>query len=119
MHDRIIGALETCCRQGEMLHPEPPRRVAAAPDRYPGANAKDAKNRRIPLAPGRTSIREVQSVTLHGYQARADTSTASLARDLQPTPHGFDDRAQRHGLPEHAGGVKLFRRGIRQGELVS
>lgn len=52
MHDRIIGALETCCCQGEMLRIQ---------NRYvdwdqhqiaiPGAHAKDAENRRIPFDP--------------------------------------------------------------------
>ena len=57
MHDRIIGALETCCRQGEMLriqnrHVEWPLHQIV----IPGANAKDAENRRIPFDPqGRLS----------------------------------------------------------------
>src|SRR5215203_5650660 len=43
MHDRIIGALERCCRQGEMLriqnrHVEWPQHQIV----IPGANAKDA-----------------------------------------------------------------------------
>jgi integrase len=57
MHDRIIGALETCCRQDEMLriqnrHVEWPQHQIV----IPGANAKDAENRRIPFDPqGRLS----------------------------------------------------------------
>ncbi len=52
MHDRLIGALETCCRQGEMLriqnrHVDWERHQIA----IPGANAKDAENRRIPFDP--------------------------------------------------------------------
>jgi hypothetical protein len=52
MHDRIIGALETCCRQGEMLriqnrHVEWPQHQIV----IPAANAKDAENRRIPFDP--------------------------------------------------------------------
>ena len=48
MHDRLIGALETCCRQGEMLriqnrHVEWPQHQIV----IPGANAKDAENRRM------------------------------------------------------------------------
>lgn len=52
MHDRLIGALEACCRQGEMLRIQ---------NRYvdwdqhqiaiPGEHAKDAENRRIPFDP--------------------------------------------------------------------
>jgi len=52
MHDRIIGALETCCRQGEMLriqnrHVDWDQRQIA----IPGAHAKDMENRRIPFDP--------------------------------------------------------------------
>ena len=48
MHDRIVGALETCCRQGEMLriknrHVDWEQHQIA----IPGSNAKDAENRRI------------------------------------------------------------------------
>ena len=50
MHDRIIGALETCCRKGEMLriqnrHIDWERQQIA----IPGRHAKDAENRRIPF----------------------------------------------------------------------
>jgi integrase len=52
MHDRLIGALETCCRQGEMLriqnrHVDWERHQIA----IPGAHAKDGENRRIPFDP--------------------------------------------------------------------
>ncbi len=52
MHDRVIGALETCCRQGEMLriqnrHVDWERHQIA----IPGRHAKDAENRRIPFDP--------------------------------------------------------------------
>ena len=52
MHDRIIGALETCCRRGEMLriqnrHVDWERHQIA----IPGRHAKDAENRRIPFDP--------------------------------------------------------------------
>jgi len=52
MHDRIIGALETCCRRGEMLriqnrHVDWERHQIAIPSRH----AKDAENRRIPFDP--------------------------------------------------------------------
>jgi integrase len=52
MHDRIIGALETCCRQGEMLRIQN-RHVDWDQHQVviPGANAKDAENRRIPFDP--------------------------------------------------------------------
>ena len=52
MHDRLIGALETCCRQGEMLriqnrHVDWERHQIA----IPGRHAKDGENRRIPFDP--------------------------------------------------------------------
>jgi len=52
MHDRIIGALETCCRRGEMLriqnrHVDWERHQIA----IPGRHAKDAENRRVPFDP--------------------------------------------------------------------
>ena len=52
MHDRIIGALETCCRRGEILriqnrHVDWERNQIA----IPGRHAKDAENRRIPFDP--------------------------------------------------------------------
>ena len=52
MHDRLIGALETCSRQGEMLRIQnrnvdwEQHQIAIA-----GAHAKDAENRRIPFDP--------------------------------------------------------------------
>jgi integrase len=52
MHDRIIGALETCSRQGEMLriqnrHVDWEQHQIA----IPGRHAKDGENRRIPFDP--------------------------------------------------------------------
>jgi integrase len=52
MHDRIIGALELCCRQGEMLLIQNKR---VDWDNYtigiPGHTTKDKENRRIPFDP--------------------------------------------------------------------
>jgi len=52
MHDRIIGAIETCCRQGEMLRIKN-KDVDWAQHQViiRGANAKDSENRRIPFDP--------------------------------------------------------------------
>lgn len=52
MHDRIVGAIETCCRQGEMLRIQS-RHVDWQHHQLaiPGANAKDAENRRVPFDP--------------------------------------------------------------------
>jgi integrase len=52
MHDRIIGALETCCRQGEMLRIQN-RDVDWTQHQIliRAENAKDNENRRIPFDP--------------------------------------------------------------------
>jgi len=52
IHDRLIGALETCCRQGEMLRIQN-RDVDWTQHQIviQGANAKDHENRRIPFDP--------------------------------------------------------------------
>jgi hypothetical protein len=51
-HDRIIGALELCCRRGEMLLIQN-RRINwdTCQIGIPGATAKDKENRRIPFNP--------------------------------------------------------------------
>jgi integrase len=52
LHDRIIGALELCCRRGEMLLIQN-RRINwdTCQIGIPGATAKDRENRRIPFNP--------------------------------------------------------------------
>ena len=52
MHDRIIGALELCCRRGEMLLIQN-KRVYWDTHQIgiPGRTAKDRENRRIPFDP--------------------------------------------------------------------
>ena len=52
MHDRIIAAIESCCRQDEMLRLKN-RDVDWAQHQLVirGANAKDSENRRIPFDP--------------------------------------------------------------------
>ena len=57
LHDRIIGALELCCRRGEMLLIQNKRvNWESCQIGIPGATAKDKENRRIPFNPeGSTS----------------------------------------------------------------
>ena len=52
MHDRIIGALELCCRRGEMLSIQN-KRVNWETHQIgiPGVTAKDKENRRVPFNP--------------------------------------------------------------------
>jgi len=52
LHDRIIGALEFCCRRGEMLLIQNKRvNWETFQIGIPGATAKDKENRRIPFNP--------------------------------------------------------------------
>ena len=52
LHDRIIGALELCCRRGEMLMIQNKRvNWDTCQIGIPGATATDKENRRIPFNP--------------------------------------------------------------------
>src|SRR5439155_1480176 len=52
LHDRMIGALELCCRRGEMLLIQHKRiNCDTCQVGIPGATAKDKENRRIPFNP--------------------------------------------------------------------
>jgi integrase len=52
LHDRIIGALELCCRRGEMLLIQNKRvNWESCQIGIPGATAKDKENRRVPFNP--------------------------------------------------------------------
>jgi integrase len=52
LHDRVIGALELCCRRGEMLLIQNKRiNWDTCQIGIPGATAKDRENRRIPFNP--------------------------------------------------------------------
>jgi integrase len=52
LHNRIIGALELCCRRGEMLLIQNKRvNWDTCQIGIPGATAKDKENRRIPFNP--------------------------------------------------------------------
>jgi integrase len=52
LHDRIVGALELCCRRGEMLLIQNKRvNRDTCQIGIPGATAKDRENRRIPFNP--------------------------------------------------------------------
>jgi integrase len=120
MHDRIIGALETCCRQGEMLriqnrHVDWERQQIA----IPATNAKDRENRRIPFEPdGRLAPilkRRAElgpSAFVFGtaggaFQAKFKSAWESLlliANGFEPTrakPGGSLDRAKLHQIDLH------------------
>jgi integrase len=83
LHDRIIGALELCCRRGEMLLIQNKRvNWDTCQIGIPGATAKDRENRRIPFNPqGRLAAVLKRRADL-GADAYAFGSTSG---EYQPT----------------------------------
>lgn len=102
LHDRIIGALELCCRRGEMLLVQNKRvNWETCQIGIPGATAKDRENRRIPFNPkGRlAAILErrlalgpeayVFGTAIGGYQENIQTAWETLqliANGIEPKP---------------------------------
>lgn len=102
LHDRIIGALELCCRRGERLLIQNKRvNWDTCQIGIPGATAKDKENRRIPFNPnGRlAAILERRAAlggdayvfgsTIGGYQPNIQTAWETLrlfAHDIEPKP---------------------------------
>ena len=87
LHDRIIGALELCCRRGEMLLIQN-KRVNWETHQIgiPGATAKDRENRRIPFNPNgrltailkrRAAVRTKKSVLVAAVDVAANDGYAS------------------------------------------
>jgi integrase len=137
MHDRIIGALETCCRRGEMLRIQN-RHVdwECYQIAIPGAHAKDSENRRVPFDPhGRLAAilkrraRLGTSAFVFGgpdgeFQACFRTAWESLLlranghETTRARPHGRVDRAKLrqvdlhwHDL-RHEGACRLLADGV-------
>ena len=83
LHDRIIGALELCCRRGEMLRIQNKRvNWEAHQIAIPGATAKDKENRRIPFNPdGRLAA------ILNGGRRSAWRPTCSGQRPASISPN--------------------------------
>jgi integrase len=102
LHDRIIGALELCCRRGEMLLIQNKRvNWETYQIGIPGKTAKDRENRRIPFDPkGRlTAILQrrarlgseayVFGTEFGAYQANIQTAWETLrlfAHGVEPKP---------------------------------
>src|SRR5258708_13291739 len=123
LHDRIIGALELCCRRGEMLLIQN-KRVNWDTHQIgiPGATAKDKENRRIPFNPkGRLAAILKRRASLgpeafvfgntHGaYQPTIQTAweTLKLMADGLAPKAGHDgvewnhEQLRRPALPWHA-----------------
>ena len=108
LHDRIIGALELCCRRGEMLLIQN-RRVnwETCQIGIPGATAKDKENRRIPFNPkGRLAAilngesrsdrtRSCSAPKLAAYQPNIQTAWETL----RLLAYGFEPKPGREGAP--------------------
>jgi len=106
MHDRIIGALETCCRQGEMLRVQN-RDVDWTQHQIVirGANAKDRENRRIPFDPnGRLAPILKRRATLGSYafvfgspDGEFQDSFKTAWESLQLVAYGHDTKRAKPG----------------------
>jgi len=106
LHDRIIGALELCCRRGEMLLIQNKRvtwdtcQVA-----IPGATAKDKENRRIPFNPkGRLAAILKRRAELGPEAYVFGTTNGSHQPNIQTAwetlrllAHGIEPRSGRKG----------------------
>ncbi len=106
LHDRIIGALELCCRRGEMLLIQN-KRVNWETHQIdiPGATAKDKENRRIPFNPkGRLAAILERRATLGPDAYVFGTATGEYQPELQTAwetlrllAHGIEPRSTRKG----------------------
>jgi integrase len=106
LHDRIIGALELCCRRGEMLLVQN-RRVNwdTCQIGIPGATAKDRENRRIPFNPkGRLAPILERRATLGADAYVFGTENGAFQENIQTAwetlrllAHGIEPRPSREG----------------------
>jgi integrase len=86
LHDRIIGALELCCRRGEMLLIQNKRvNWDTCQIGIPGATAKDKENRRIPFNPkGRLAAILRDDKSLVRMRMCSAAQAASTSRRCRP-----------------------------------
>jgi integrase len=106
MRDRVIGALDTCCRKGEMLKVQN-RHVDWNSNQIaiPGAHAKDSENRRIPFDPhGRLADvfkrRAPLGPNAYVFGTPAGTYQESFRtawESLLLVAHGHDTKREAHG----------------------
>ena len=107
IHDRIIGALELCCRRGEMLLIQN-RRVNwdTCQIGIPGDTAKDKENRRIPFNPeGRLAavLRRRAALGPEAYVFGSETGAyqpniQTAWETLRLLAHGVEPRPGRKGV---------------------
>jgi integrase len=137
LHDRIIGAIELCCRRGEMLLIQNKRvNWETYQIGIPGATAKDKENRRIPFNPqdrlaailerrdklGPTAY--VFGTAAGEYQSELQTAWETLrllAHGIQPKPTRIGAAWNRDQLQEidlrwhdlrHEGACRLLADGV-------
>jgi integrase len=106
LHDRIIGALELCCRRGEMLLIQNKRvNWETYQIGIPGATAKDRENRRIPFNPkGRLAAILQRRATLGSEAYVFGTENGAYQENIQTAwetlrllAHGIDPKPTREG----------------------
>ncbi len=137
LHDRIIGALELCCRRSEMLLVQNKRvnwetcQIGIA-----GATAKDKENRRIPFNPNGRLAAILERRAALGAEAFVFGSPAGacqpniqtawetlrlLANDIQPSPRREGAQWNREQLQRidlrwhdlrHEGACRLLAAGV-------
>jgi integrase len=115
MHDRIIGALETCCRQGEMLRIQN-RDVDWTQHQIliRAENAKDNENRRIPFDPkGRLAPILKRRAELGPYafvfgtpEGEFQDSFKTAWESLQLVAHGHPTKRTKPGVRVDRGRLK-------------
>ena len=106
LHDRIIGALELCCRRGEMLLIQNKRvNWDTCQIGIPGATAKDKENRRIPFNPkGRLAAILERRATLGAEAYVFGTESGAYQPNIQTAwetlrllAHGIAPKPSREG----------------------
>lgn len=106
LHDRIIGALELCCRRGEMLLIQNKRvNWETCQIGIPGATAKDRENRRIPFNPkGRLAAILERRATLGAEAYVFGTESGAYQPNIQTgwetlrlLAHGIAPKPSREG----------------------
>jgi integrase len=106
LHDRIIGALELCCRRGEMLLTQNKRlNWDTCQIGIPGATAKDRENRRIPFNPkGRLAAILARRATLGAEAYVFGTESGSYQENIQTAwetlrllAYGIEPKPSREG----------------------
>jgi hypothetical protein len=113
LHDRIIGALELCCRRGEMLMIQNKRvNWDTHQISIPGATAKDRENRRIPFNPHERMVAILERRGVARARApRASRSAAARRRTLvrqKPGPGKWSARLFVRGVIRHGRGHNMW-----------